>query len=771
MLRNYIIIAWRNLLKNKLVSTINILGLTFGLASAVLAILYAVNELSYEKCHVKADRICMVYLNGNFGSMHWLPLTCGPEGKEMKDMFPEIENYSIQRSAGGPVKSGENVFAEHNILFVDSSFYSLLTVPFVKGQPQFDPQSISISEKMASKYFGKDNPIGKIITINCLGQKIMFSVTGVYRNFSSTTEIKADFLAPFTIADRLGWKYKEFDGSNFTTLILVKPGTDIKKLNNKIAAIYKIPLPVPEIKATLMPLKQIHIHGSYENNYGKLIAFLIGGFFVLITSCCNYVNLTNIVFSTRTREIGIRKVNGAGKGNIFIQFMCDNALATLIAFDLAIVIISLALPWFNELMDTHLSIELNTQFIMIALILFISTSLLSGILPAFKYASLKPIRLFQASLGSVSGKNRSLWVLTTIQFLLAVLFIQVMLVFNSQTKHLSNINLLGYDSENVIVLPDYQWGDLHKVKNELLKSPVITHVSWGTNAPEMGLSMVSNWKDDKNKELALNFNMEEDYLNTFGIKMVAGRFFSTAYPSDKDDAIVINKKVADILGYQYPVGRKMMAYGKQRTIIGIVDHYQAVPPIFSDMPELITLSNNENETLMIKVDPNNRQSAQKYILKLLHKINPDNPVNIKYHQELLLEGAKSYVATGKLAHLFFLLTIITSLIGLFVLSVFIAQKHRKEVCIRKICGATLGSILPRLLKGNINQVLISICISTPLAFAFSQKYLSMFPNHIHSAFPLLILGGFIALIITLLTIFGQSWRAAMRNPVEALRYE
>jgi len=771
MFRNYIITAWRNLFKNRLVSAINILGLTFGLASAVLAILYAMNELSYEKCHEKADRICMVYLNGKFGSLNWVPVTCGPEGKAIRDMFPEVEKFSLQRNTDGIVKIGENVFKEDHILFADSSFYSILTVPFLKGQPRFDPQSVSLSEKMASKYFGQNDPIGKLITINCLDEKMIFTVTGVYKNLPSNTEIKADVIAPFSVGDRYGWKYNDYHSSSYQTLILLKAGTDIKKLNPKIAANFKIPMPIPEIHATLMPLKQIHMRGSYENNYGKLLAFLIGGFFVLITSCFNYVNLTNILFSTRTKEIGIRKVNGAGRFNIFIQFLCDNALATIIAFNLAIVVLIFALPWFNTLMDTNISIEFNNEFIFITLILFFSTIILSGILPALKYAALKPISLFHSSSATISGKNRSLWLLTTIQFFLAVLFIQIMLVMNKQGKHLSDINNLGYDSKDVICLPGDQWGDLEKIKTELLKNPAIANVSWGSSVPEMSMSMTTSWKDEKNSELAMQLTMEEDYLKTFGIKMVEGRFFSKDFNSDRESAIVINKKTADILGFGDPVGRTMTAYKKQYKIIGIIDNYQAVPPIFSEMPQIINLSKTQDEILLIKIDPRNRKAAHESITKLLQKINPDYPVDIKYHHELLLDSAKSYIAAGKLTQLFFLLTIFTSLIGLFALSAFIAEKHRKDVCIRRICGATISIILPRLLKGIFYQVLVAICIATPMAFAFSLKYLSMFPNHCNPGIKLFFEGGLIALIITLLTVSWQAWRAASRNPVESLRYE
>jgi putative ABC transport system permease protein len=733
--------------------------------------MYAMHEMSYEKCHEKADRICLVYLNGKLGSLNWIPVTCGPEGKGLKDMFPEIEQYSINRNTEAFVQLGDNVFREYLMLFTDSSFYSILTVPFIKGQPRFDPQSIALSEKTAVKYFGKTDPLGKLINVNCEGRKFAFTVTGVYKNFASNTEIAADFLAPLSLADRLGWDYNNYKGSNYQTLVLLKPRVDVKKLNVKIASAFKIPIPIIDIKAFLMPLKQVHMHGTYANNFGKLLSFLIGGFFVLITSCFNYVNLTNILYTTRVKEIGIRKVNGANKHNLFIQFLSDNALTTLIAFNLAIVILIVSLPWFNTLMDTNLTLVPSTEICVIVLALFAATTLFSGMFPAIRHASLKPISLFHSSTDSIGIKNKSLWVLTTIQFLLAVLFIQVMLIMGKQNNHLLDADVVGYNADNVLCMSGSHYGDLQKVKTELLRNPAIINVTWGSTVPQMNMSMTASWKDDKNQEQALNPTVEEDYLKTFDIKMIEGRFFSKQYPSDQDNSVVINRKVANILGYSDPIGKKMMLGGKQVTIIGLVGDFQAVPPIFSDLPQILRLSKSEDYFLLIKVDPRNRKTAHEYITKTLRKINPEYPVELKYHPDLLVENSKSYFSANYLIQLFFFLTIFTSLIGLFALSVFIAEKNRKDVCIRKICGASFRNVMPRLLKGILIQVGIAICVATPIAFLLGQKYLSMFPKHINMRMGLFLQGGLVALTITLLTVFWQAWRAANRNPVEALRYE
>jgi len=553
--------------------------------------------------------------------------------------------------------------------------------------------------------------------------------------------------------------------------VLLKPATNVKELNKKIVAGYKIPVKIEGVKAFLMPLKEIHLNGSYDNNYGKLLVFLIGGIVVLVISCINYINLTNILFSTRNNEIGIRIVNGARRSSVFIQLIIDTAFSTGISFILAIGILQFTLPRFNAIMDTQISLVPNWQLISLAALLFSGTIFLSGVYPAFKVSTSKSIEFFRKTGISLVTQNRSLWILTTIQFMIAVLFIQVILVMNKQNNHSTDAQVLGFTPDDVICINGNVWGDLEKVKADLLREPSIKAVSWADALPSTGMSITTDWKEKDNQIPANQLFTSEDYLKVYQIKMTEGHYFSKEFNADFTDGVVINHKAATTLGYKEPVGRLMDINGRPFRIIGIVGDYMSVPPIFKEMPLLIRPIGTKGGYLTILINPKERALAHRHIKQTLQKFNPDYPIDIKYHFDVAEEMAKSYYAASRLMNTFFVITIITALFGLFGLSVFIAERNRKEIGIRKVCGASIIEIITKLSKGLLFQLLVAVCLATPIALFICGKYLSMFPKHIRLDFVLLGKGGLLALILMMLTVSWQSWRASTKNPVESLRYE
>ncbi|MBN1416691.1 MAG: ABC transporter permease [Bacteroidales bacterium] len=774
MLLNYLITAWRNLLKFRAVSAINILGLTLGLASALIAIIYARHELSFENCHEKADRICRIYLTGNFGQVQQLPTSMGPEGEALKQLFPEIEAYTIARSMSTTIRVGENLFKEDDIIFSDSLAFSIFTIPFQEGNASSDPQTVVLSEQAARRYFGKESPVGKNISMNCYGNKCDFLVTGVFYDFPSNTHIQGDFIIPLSFSKRFGsWKYNEYLSTNYNTYVLLQPGTNVKALNAKIAQSYKIPVDIENLGCFLMPLKDIHLRGSWENNKGKLIVFLIGGLFVLITSCLNYINLTNILFSTRSRETGIRKVNGGSRTQIMIQFFVDTLLSVLISFNLAILLLQIILPWFNAQMDTHISLKSSGEGFLLMASVFIVSVLLSGIYPAFKFSARKPVFLMKSETAFVHGKGISRWILTTFQFFLAVIFIQVIMVMEKQNWYLNRDDIKRFNPENVICVNGYPWGDLKKVKTELLKNPSIEYVSWGSSIPSMGYNVIKDWKEKDNNEMAVYLRLAPDYTKVYQIQMKEGRFLSYEFPSDREKSVVINLKAVNELGYTDPLNKQILLNGKQYTIVGIIDDYMAFPPIFDNMPVLITQSRELNDYLVIRIKPQKSEEVKNYITGVLKQFNGDYPIELKYHNEVLYgtPEAKSYISAGKLMSIFFIITIITSLIGIFGLSLFISQRNQKKVGIMKVCGASVGNVLLKLTRGIIIQVIIAILLATPVTYMFTGQFLASFPRHVEPGLIFLLSGGLMALVMVLITIYWQTWKTAIANPVESLKYE
>lgn len=775
MFINYILTAWRSLLKNRATSIINIGGLTIGLASAVMAILFAHHELTYEDCHEKADRICRVYTRGDFDKIQWIPTGFGPEGPAFKKMFPEVEEYTRSMGMGNLlVRVGENIFYEENVYAVDSNYFKILTFPFVLGGPSNELNTLVISQSVAQRYFGAKNPLGKNMNLNIEGHKIDYVVTGVYKDLPSNTHLTVDLIIPFNNIKWCSWaKPDEFQSTTFTTYLLLRKGADYKELNKKIDASFKIPIDIANIGSFLIPLKEIHMRGTWSNNKAKLIAFLIGGFFVLIITSLNYINLTNILFSTRHKEIGIRKVNGARQKHIFLQFLTDTLLSTLIAFNLALILIKLALPWFNSLMDTKISIDPSVNSMLLMALIFIATIILSGLYPALRYSFLKPVTLMKPVANSLGGKGYSRRILTTFQFFLAIVFIQFIMAMTVHSHFLSSDSYKRYNSDNVICITGYPWGDLHKVKDELQKSPVVKSVSWGSTLPEMGMNLTMEWKDKDNKTMASIYQFEQDYLKVFDIAMLEGHFFSNQFPSELEQGVVINKLTASLLEYDDPIGKQVMVRGKYYKIIGVVDQYRAVPPIFDHIPMLILPGEPLSNYLTIRIDPTHREEANLFIKKTLKSFNPEIPIELKYHWNILMDGkeAKSFISTSKLMNLFFILTIISSLVGLFGLSLFIAQRNRREVGIRKVYGAPITNIMLRLSKGLVIQVLIAICLATPLSMLMVKGYLSVFPSKFHLGLPFFLLGGGLGLLLVLITVGWQTWRAANANPTESLRWE
>lgn len=774
MFKNYLLVAWRSLKNNKAVSIINILGLTLGLASAILAILYAHHELTFEDTHSNADRIGKVYIHGNFGELKWTPTCFGPDGRALKNLFPEIEKYSRTMQSSGHAKVGQNNFLEDHILFADSAFYEILTIQFIAGSPALANNNVIISEKTSTKYFSNLNPLGQTITISTYGITENFIITGVFKDFPSNTHLEATLILPFTITNKItNLEPDKYHGTNFDTYLLFKSEPNIKTFNQKIITSYNIPVNIDDLYAYVMPLKEIHMNGSFSNNKGKLLIFLVGGLFVLIIASLNYINLTNILFSTRIKEIGIRKVNGSKQNDIFLQFLSSTFLSTFLAFAASLVVLALALPWFNSLMDTNISLNAKHQTVLLLITTFMVTVAISGLYPAFKHATSKPINLLKSTNSNLNGKNYSLWILTTFQFMMAIIFIQYLMALNKLLIYMDSVQVKKYNSENVYCINGYHWGDLNQVKQELVKNPMVENITWGSNIPAMGFSITKEWKDDENQQMAIVNQFEEDYPEVFKINLQEGRFFSQQFPSDATNSIVINELTAQLLGHNDPVGKDLLLHGKHYTIIGVIDNYMAVPPIFDHMPMLITMSNNTNHYLAIRIKPENIERTTNYISSILKEFNPDYPIELKTHNEIIMgqEESKSYVSAQQLSFLFFGLNIICALIGLFGLSLFIAERKRKEIGIRKVCGASVSNIMVHLSKGLAIQVVLAFVLATPIAINLIKTFYSVFPFQIHPGLEIFLLGGFLTLLMVMATISWKTRSAAMSNPTDTLRYE
>jgi putative ABC transport system permease protein len=575
------------------------------------------------------------------------------------------------------------------------------------------------------------------------------------------------------LSAQLGWNTDQYNGTDYSVYVLTKKGTDIRAFNTKIAQTYKMPINnIENLAIALVPIKTIHLNANIgENTRANLIALLVGGVIALLLSCFNYINLSTILFSARTKEVGINKTVGAGKLAIFRQFMTDTFLAALISFGMAILFIALILPSFDNLFDIKIDIVPNLKIISIVVSVFILTVLFSGFYPALLLSGFKPISLIRSNIDSKRGKNNLMGILITLQFVVAVMLIQFLLITSKQASHLSEYNVTGFDGNEVLVIDGNAWGDLKRVKNNLLENPNVEAVSWGSRIPGVGMGLTSSWKQEDNKEMALHFRMESDYLKTFKVRLLEGRTFSEKIPDENRQEVIINKLTANSLGLNDPIGRKMILNGKQYDIIGLVDDFQAVPPIFADLPIIIVQSGNTDEHLLVRINPKNHIETQKFIHELLSKINSEFPVEMQFYGDFMAEQAKSFYTTGTLINVFTGIIIFNAMMGLFGLSFFVSQNKNKEIGIRKVHGAAVFDIVWKFGKGFVTKLLLAFCIASPLIYIGAQKYLSIFPRHIKLGPGILMTGGLIALFILIISSGFKLLQAANGNPVKTLRYE
>ena len=773
MIRYYLIFAWRNLLKNKLVSTINITGLAVGISAAILAALYAHHELSFESYHKKADRIASIFSYGDFGALSKIQFTYAPVANTLQENFAEIELATKTRKISGIGFQENKPLQEDQILVADNNFFSIFNIEFLHGTAPETHKNIALSQRSAIRYFGDISIVGQILHMKIWGEKMSFIVSGVFEDLPSNTFLEADFIIPGSIGQVLQWD-DSYGSTNYLSYVLLHPQVNFKQLNNKILEQIDLPVEIKDAKVGLVPFKRLHLHEAIaENNEANLYMLMIGAIVTLLISCFNYINLSTILFATRLKEVGIKKSFGANRRTIFIQFIFDTGFTAVIAAVIAILIISYILPQFNSMLSVGVGLHFNFTVLAIILGILLITILLAGVYPAISSSFFKPVTLMQGGSKNIDGlgKKRLSNFLITAQFVVAVMLLQIILLMDKQTTYMFRTDVTGFSGENVLCLNGREWGDLSTMKQELIKEPGVEKVSWGSIAPSLTLNLSNDWKTEENEKMAIFFECENDFLDVFNIQMIKGRFFSEEFVSDVKESVVINELAAKELEFKNPIGEKLFVKGKQYEIVGVVDNFQAVPPIFDDMPLIIEKADPKENYLFVKVDPEIRQSTHKRIEKVLHRANPEQPVNFSYYEDITTENAKSYEATFVVSRIFGIIIIINGMMGIFGLSYFVARRKIKEIGIRKVCGASMQHLIWTLGKGFLFKLLIAFIIATPFIYVFGQGFLSTFPRHITLGPTIFLTGGLLSFIMLLISAGWNLLKVSLVNPARMLRHE
>lgn len=811
MLKNYFKIAWRNLVRNRVFSAINIAGLAIGLASCMLISLYVIDELSFDRFHEKANRIVRITFKGTMqggiiNESHVMP----PTAAALKADYPEVLESTRLRQGGKPlVLLNNKLYSDEKLAFVDSNFFSVFTLPFVAGNPKkalLEPNSLVLSETAARKYFGKTDAVGKIITFKDWNKTLR--VTGVMKDIPSNSHFRFDLLGSMASVDEA--KANSWMTSEFFTYLVLPEGYDYKKLEAKLPATvdkYMSPQLKQSMGVTtaefrkqgnnlelrLQPLTDIHLHSDFQYdldaNGDITYVYIFGAVAVmmLLIACINFMNLSTAGSSKRAREVGVRKVMGSEKSELVGQFLTESILLTSLALILAILLSIIALPVFNDLSGKNLSLKWDAiPGLIPALIGFgLFVGIFAGSYPAFFLSSFKPITVLKGGSSviklSSSGKSFNLRSgLVVFQFFMSIILIVGTTVVIQQLQFIRN-KKLGYNKDQVIVIPTWSLGkNTEAFREGLSHDSRIENVSLSGYVPA-GPSDNNNFtvNPDGNTDRmvkTLRYEVDYNYLATLGMELARGRNFSKEYGTDST-GIIINETAAKTFGWTptNAVDRIITRSDNQGNkatyhVIGVVKdfHFRSM---YERIGPLVMTLNNGWGWMMVKTRSAEVSGLLASMKKSWDGFHSDMPFSYTFLDERFNETYKAEQKTGQILGTFAGLTIFVACLGLFGLATFTAEQRTKEIGVRKVLGASVAGIIALLSKDFLKLVIVALLIATPAAWWLMDRWLQEFAYKINVTWWMFALAGALSVLVALCTISYQSVKAALMNPVESLRSE
>ncbi len=799
MIKNYFIITWRNLLKNKTFSLINIAGLSIGLACAMLILLYVKDEVSFDNFHKNVNNIYRIvskskhkgveYKDGNTGHL---------QGPRFAKNVPGIESFVRIQSGAEDIKKGTEIQSQ-DLLRVDAEFFSVFTFPLLNGNPATclsEPNSIVLSEDAAKKQFGTVDAVGKIVMLKDDNQFVPYKVTAVAKRCPQNSSIKFDVLLPFKESEADAQNSDNWYSFFLNTFVILNPKANLETVEKQMQDFYlrDASQAFKDMNAKygggseatmgtyyLQSFTDMHMNTELPAQNGLVNAsnptysYILSGIalFILLIACINFVNLTVARSLKRAKEIGIRKVIGSNRKQLIIQFLGESFLLCLIAFTLALLIVQLILPVFNDLANKALSFSYLFSAKLVAgyLLLFVLTAMLAGFYPALVLSGYKPVETLYGRF-NLSSKNYLQKSLVVLQFALASFLIISTLTIYKQFNYLTSTDL-GYDDSNVVVVNKWQTSHNEAAffKAELLKNPNIADV-----APRNGGGWMTGAKLFNDSTISFDYEtIDESYLPALKIPLVQGRNFSGSYPSDSTNSVLVNESFVKKAGWKSPIGETVNFFYNNNEIykvVGVVKDYHYLALNQKIGPQLFTMKNsNLYGTFNIKIKPGTETESLKFIQKTFKQNFPLSPYSYIFKND---QRIKDYEAEAKWKQIIFIgaiLTIFISCIGLFGLSVLSAEKRTKEIGIRKVLGASVNSVVTTLSRDFLKLVLIALVAAIPLAWMAADKWLQNYPYRITLDWWLFAIASLLVLFVALATVISQAIKAAIANPVKSLRTE
>ncbi len=760
---------------------INCVGLVLALSASILITIHVVQEMSYDNFHDNGNKIVRLAMNDNL-------FTSSPMGPHLVDLFPEIVSNSRVSFPFQPLrfKHDQSLYNVSDLAFVDPGFFEIFSFPLSQGTYKgllSSNDQMAISERAALKLFGDEEPIGQLITIN---DSLDVTVRAVFQNVPKNSHLQFDYLLPIEFKRRMGMdRFLDLWGRNSTYNYFLLSDenlieTTTSKVDQEIKALFEAYGSQPEMH--LQPLSDIHFNTKYSgdvSNQGDLRMlknYIAAAFLVFIIACINYVNLSAAIVTQRIKEIGVRKVLGAFKADLLMQYLTEVFLLALLSFLVSLLFVKLALPYFNYQLGHDLVMNLWSFDILILLgVYLLATTALAGLYPAYLFASLKPIEAIQGKIKT--GKKDFRRILVTAQFSFSLVLLILTLITKSQLQFITGFDP-GYDRDGVIVMPLY--GHTHNefktMKNELLRNSLIEEVSASTSMPINNLtSTASNslrWEGkDEDLEFRININWVEDsYLDLFGIKIKSGRNF-TDLNEQTGTYFLLNEEAVKQSGMLDPIGKEMEIWGQKGQIIGITEDFNFESVHNAVAPMLMIVEREDYEVAFIRYQIGRPLEAIKIIESVAKLVDPNYSSNLTFLDTEFQSMYESERRTSALLTIFSSLAIIISIMGLYGFITFVLQARIKEVSIRKVLGATNTNLIGLVSKEFMVMLGIASFISWPIAYVLAEEWLADFQFRVDSNWLPFAESTFVLLIITLTVIGGQLYKVIKNNPIKALRSE
>lgn len=775
MIAHYLKTALRHILRHKIYSFINIVGLAIGIACCLLITLWIFDELSYDKFHKDADSIYHVLAHTDVKNIQVTPTLLAPT---LKENFPEIVDVTRYDWLFQDILlSYENkAFNEKGLRLVDPSFFKIFTFPFLQGNPDTalnDPYSIVVSEAVAEKYFSNKDPMGKTLTMNNQHQ---FTVTGVIENVPRNSTLQFDMVIPIehriSTTDK-SW-YTHWNNFFLFTFIKLRDNCKVDDINRKIADIAQIHGSRKDTVLTILPF--IVRYFFFYSDVKYIYIFSAVAIFILVIACINFINLSTARSANRAKEISMRKIVGAYRKNIIFQFLSESLILSFTALIFALILVELLLPFFNTITEKELSLN-NSLILPLSIGLALFSGIAAGGYPALFLSAFHPVKILKGKMASGSKSSALRKVLVVVQFSLSILLIISAFVIYKQIDYMKHLSV-GYDKELIVSISMGGGSEqyYHVFKNELLDDARILGVTGTASGMPYFDWHTSGWHwegKDPNKELSVCYNMiDYDFVETLKLELLEGRDFSREVSSDVSAVFLVNEEMMKLMGVKSAVGATLTQVDITGKIIGVIKNFHFQPFNNQIEPLVLELIPEKILDILIRIKPGNITSTLTFIKETWKKVIPMYPFEYSFLDEDFDRlSFRDIERTNKLINSFTILAIIISCLGLFGLASFMAEQRTKEIGIRKVLGASVSSIVLLLSKEFIKWVLIATIISLPIGYFAMSIWLQDFAYRTNISFWIFLLSAAVALLIAMLTVSYQSIKAALANPIDSLRYE